>query len=171
MKRNLTSRLAALMSLVLFAGLTASAAHGQTTLTVSAEEKAVLDKFNEERAAKGLKPLVPNAKLWAAARAHSKEMADTNAFSHTLNGKGPTERAKDHGYPSFVGENIAGGYPNPAGVMDGWMNSEGHRNNILGAGYTEVGIGCVTGPHGKRWTAVFGSSGEANNPPKVVVKG
>lgn len=143
------------------------------TLTISAGEKTILDKTNAERAKLKLPPLKPNAKLFAASRAHSKNLAATDRFAHTVDGKGPGERAKDHGYPSaYVGENIAGSYDGPDTAMRNWMNSNGHRNNILGTTYTEIGIGMAVNSKGMEiWTQKFGASDEAEKPPTVVVAG
>jgi uncharacterized protein YkwD len=89
-------------------------------------------------------------------------MACNNYFSHTgLDGSTIGERAERQGYDwSYVGENIAAGYSSPESLVQGWMNSPGHKANILGADYTEIGIGYAFGAdsdYGSYWTAVFAS--------------
>lgn len=138
---------------------------------VSPLEKEVLDLTNKERAKMELPPLKPNAKLFYAARFHSKNMAATKQFNHIIDGKSPIDRAKAYEYPSpFVGENIAGGAPTPELALKLWMNSQGHRENILKAQYKEIGIGVYRLGNGPLfWTQVFGSSKEGDNPPELTV--
>jgi uncharacterized protein YkwD len=116
----------------------------------------VLALVNEERAAEGLAPLQRNAELDAAAAGHAADMRANGFFSHTgSDGSNVGQRASQAGYDwSRVGENIAWGYPTAAAVMDGWMNSEGHRANILNAGYTEIGL-AVDGEGSPLWVQVF----------------
>lgn len=92
-----------------------------------------------------------------AAQAHAETMASTGQFSHTINNLGPSDRVTAAGYSwRAVGENIAYGYSTPAAVMTGWMNSSGHRANILGANYTELGVGMVKDSKGRAyWVQVF----------------
>lgn len=128
-------------------------------------EQEVVNLVNGERAQAGCGPLTPNAKLTAAARGHSQDMANNDFFSHTgSNGSSPGDRVDAQGYNwSTWGENIAAGYSSPAAVMNGWMNSSGHRQNILNCNYTEIGVGYIfnandTGSVNYRhyWTQVFG---------------
>jgi uncharacterized protein YkwD len=89
-------------------------------------------------------------------------MACNNYFDHIApDGSGPGERAARQGYSSsFIGENIAAGYSTPKAVVEGWMNSPGHKANILGVDYTEIGVGYAyssSSSYGAYWTAVFGS--------------
>jgi len=126
---------------------------------LTSDEYEVLLLVNQERANAGLPPLAINPELTRAARNHSQDMIDRNFFSHTNpDGNGPAQRAAAEGYPSsYVGENIAAGYWTPQAVMDAWMNSPGHRANILNANYTEIGIGWKQGgSYGVYWTQVFG---------------
>lgn len=99
--------------------------------------------INAERAAAGCGPLALNPKLTAAAQGHSEDMAARNYFSHTsLDGTSPSQRVTRAGYDwQMTGENIAAGHATVAGVMQRWMDSDGHRANILNCSYTEVGIG------------------------------
>jgi uncharacterized protein YkwD len=120
----------------------------------------VIELINAERTNAGLPALIQQGQLGSAAQLHSEDMACNNFFSHTgLDGSSSADRAHRQGYSSgFVGENIAAGYSSPAEVVTGWMNSPGHKANILDAGYTEIGIGYAFGgnsDYGSYWTAVF----------------
>jgi uncharacterized protein YkwD len=89
---------------------------------------------NQERAANGLPALAWASELWCAARAHSVDMATYNCFSHygCLDNSAFWERIARCGYQLATGgENIGGGFPSPASVVQGWMASSGHRANIL----------------------------------------
>lgn len=103
----------------------------------------VIDLANQERQNAGCAPLTVDNRLMAAAQAHSEDMALNDFFSHTsLDGTEFWERILAQGYNfSIAGENIAAGYPTPQDVMDGWMNSQGHRDNILNCGYQDIGVG------------------------------
>jgi uncharacterized protein YkwD len=109
-----------------------------------AMEAAVLTLVNKERAKKpGCKPLVADSRLTAAARAHSADMATHNFFDHTTpSGVAFGTRIRKAGYRfSTAGENIASGQRTPADVMKSWMNSDGHRANILNCSYRNLGVG------------------------------
>ncbi|MGA5063974.1 CAP domain-containing protein [Streptomyces exfoliatus] len=118
----------------------------------------VISLVNAERAKAGCGPLAANATLTDAAQGHSDDMAARDFFDHTNpDGEGPGERVTASGYPwSTYGENIAKGQSTPEQVMDAWMNSPGHRANILNCDFKEIGIGVHTegGPY---WTQVFGA--------------
>ena len=125
------------------------------------QEKAVLDLVNRERAQAGCPAVEAQPHLREAAFLHSKDMADNRYFSHTgQNGSRFWERAEAAGYTGFAaGENIAAGYGAPEAVMNGWMNSSGHRANILNCRHTHLGVGYYYGsgsPYGAYWTQVFG---------------
>ena len=111
--------------------------------TFSAEARAVLEIVNEERAQAGCGPVVLQEQLTAAAQGHSEDMALNDYFDHTSkDGRSPWQRIQATGYQySAAGENIAAGYSTPESVMDGWMNSDGHRKNILNCNFTEMGLG------------------------------
>jgi uncharacterized protein YkwD len=102
-------------------------------------------------------PLAHNAQLQAAARNHSRDMATRGYFSHqSPEGAGPSDRARAAGYPSgFIGENIAAGYPTPAAVVEGWMQSPGHCLNIMEPRYRYLGVGHHAGSR-SYWTQNFG---------------
>lgn len=128
-------------------------------------EARVLDLTNDFRRQNGLPPLALNNQLIAAAESHSRNMAFQDFFSHTgLDGSQVSDRARQQGYPSsFVGENIAVGYTTPEAVVQGWIDSQGHRENLLRTSYDEIGIGYHylandTGNvnYNHYWTQVFG---------------
>lgn len=110
---------------------------------------------NVERAKAGCAALRVEPKLQAAAQLHSKDMVDRSYFSHTSpEGKGPGDRAAAQGYPSWSGENIAAGYRTPVEVVRAWMNSAGHRANILNCRSTSTGVGYDS--RTSTWTQMFG---------------
>ncbi len=121
-------------------------------------ENQVIQLTNQERAKYGLKPLKANWELSRIARYKSADMRDRNYFSHTSPTYGsPFEMIKKFGlsYRS-AGENIAAGQTSPQQVVQAWMNSEGHRANILNSGYTEIGVGYVKGGSQRYyWTQMF----------------
>jgi uncharacterized protein YkwD len=124
---------------------------------LSKDEKTLLELTNKEREKEGLRPFKASAKLFEAARKHSANMARKQELAHTLDGKGPGERLRDLGYRFWgLGENCAAGQRTPAEAIRSWLDSPGHRRNLLGGDYTEVGLGVVTGEDGTRyWTQVF----------------
>ncbi|MEM9806126.1 MAG: CAP domain-containing protein, partial [Cyanobacteria bacterium P01_D01_bin.56] len=135
-----------------------------TNDNVFAEE--VLRLTNEFRAENGRAPLTLNEELASTAQKHSQAMAEGDFFSHTgLNGSAPWDRAEDEGYTArAMAENIAAGQPTPEQVVQGWIDSPGHRQNMLNPSYTELGVGYFelendTGQvnYNRYWTQVFGS--------------
>ena len=127
-------------------------------LKLSEEEQGVLDLTNAERKAAGLPALKVNPKLFAAARGHSENMAKQDKLEHVLDEKAPADRVKAGGYNFRVcGENIAWNSPTPAEALRIWMESPGHKANILNKDFTEIGIAVAKSEKGERyWTQVFG---------------
>jgi uncharacterized protein YkwD len=120
-------------------------------------EESLVAEVNRERSAADCGPLESDAALEAAAGLHAEDMAANDYFSHTSpDGRGPTDRAAEQGYNGGVGENIAAGYPDAASVMEGWMNSKGHRANILNCGYEVIGIGIAERGGTIYWVQKFG---------------
>jgi hypothetical protein len=119
------------------------------------QEQEVVDLVNKEREAAGRNPLYVNYQLQVAAWLHNEHMVKTGCFSHTACGNGnPGDRIKQSGYQGGTwGENIAKGQRTPAAVMDAWMNSSGHRANILSTKYVDIGV--AYNPSGPTWTQVF----------------
>lgn len=115
---------------------------------------------NRERAGAGLPPLAVDPHLAGAAQAYSTDMAVRAFYSHTSpEGTQPWDRAAAAGSTRrSIGENIACGQRSAAEVVEGWMNSPGHRANILKPGFTHIGIGFAGGgPAGTYWTQLFGA--------------
>ncbi|MFG2087710.1 MULTISPECIES: CAP domain-containing protein [unclassified Spirillospora] len=138
-------------------GGTSSGGSGGSSTGSSGAETAVVSLTNSERAKAGCKPLHIDQRLVTSARKHSADMAANNYFSHTSqNGDSPWKRMEAAGYPSPGAENIAKGYPTPAAVMEGWMNSPGHRANILNCDLRAIGVGKASGSGGPLWTQNFG---------------
>ncbi|MFF0345004.1 CAP domain-containing protein [Kribbella sp. NPDC004875] len=116
-------------------------------------EAQVLDLTNAERAKAGCGPLRTNSALTKAAEAHAADMVDLHYFAHdSLDGRNPFDRMKAAGFKGgAMAENIAVGYTSAAAVVEGWMNSAGHRANILNCSYTMIGIGYDSGQVKPDW--------------------
>ena len=142
-------------------------------------ETEVLNLVNQERLAENLHPLTWDNQLHEAARDHSEDMAINNYFSHSsLDGRTVLDRIEDAGYQwGAAGENIAAGYSTPQSVVNGWMNSAGHRQNILSSHYCDLGVGYAYDPssaYDHYWTQDFGRRmgviscpGSVNQPPSA----
>ncbi|HEY8482177.1 MAG TPA: CAP domain-containing protein [Spirillospora sp.] len=144
-------------------GSTGSAGSGSagggsaSTAGQTGPEAAVVSLTNAERAKAGCGPLRVDQRLVTAARRHSADMAAHNYFSHTSrNGDSPWDRMAAAGYHDAGAENIAKGYATAAAVVRGWMNSPGHRANILNCSLRAIGVGRADGPGGPYWTQNFG---------------
>ncbi len=121
-------------------------------------EKEVVRLVNVERAKQGLRPLTYNWELSRVARYKSEDMRDKHYFSHTSPTYGsPFDMIRAFGIRfTAAGENIAWGQRTPQEVMNGWMNSPGHRSNILNSNYTQIGVGCAKDSSGRTyWTQMF----------------
>ena len=107
----------------------------------------VISLVNQERAKQGLAPLAGDTALNGMALAKAKDMNDNQYFSHTSPVYGsPFDMMTSFDIPySYAGENIAMGQKSPAEVVTAWMNSEGHRANILNANYNLIGVGYYNG--------------------------
>lgn len=131
-----------------------------------ATARDLLAAHNEEREAEKLPPLALDAKLTEAARLHAEDMAGRREMTHEgADGSRPSERAKRAGY-RFVrtGENVARGQTTVARAMKAWMESEGHRRNILGD-FAQMGGAKVEGEDGEPyWCVVFGTPRVALDP-------
>lgn len=121
-----------------------------TSSTLGAYEQQVVTLVNKERAAAGLPALTVNTSLANVAEKKAADMRDNNYFSHTSPTYGsPFDMMKQFGISySSAGENIAKGQRTPDEVMTGWMNSPGHKANILNSSYTQIGVGYVTDSNG-----------------------
>lgn len=137
------------------------------TARLKAEEKRVLDLHNATRKKHGLRSLCMDPELTRAARAHSKEMIGKGYFRHeSFDGETVGARLKRFGYDWYTsGENIAwgtGSMSRPDDRFKGWMESPGHRANILNGAFREVGVGTASGDPKKAdkqvmYTVDFGS--------------
>ncbi|MEU4441965.1 CAP domain-containing protein [Actinosynnema sp. NPDC050801] len=129
-----------------------------TTTTAPADvpqAQQVVALVNEARDLAGCKPLKVDERVVEAAQGHSADMAARDYFSHTTpEGVDFAQRMRAAGYPSPGGENIAMGQRSAEQVMRAWMNSDGHRRNILNCGFTTIGVGLDT--RGWYWTQNFG---------------
>ena len=122
---------------------------------VSAFEQQVVELTNQERAKNGLPALKLDAELSKVARDKSKDMQTKNYFSHTSPTYGsPFDMMKAYGVSyKAAGENIAMGQRSPEEVVQAWMNSQGHRENIMNPSFTHIGVGHVA--TGNYWTQMF----------------
>lgn len=127
----------------------------QTTSTLSAYEQKVVDHTNQERAKNGLPALKVDLALSKMAHEKSRDMSANGYFSHTSPTYGsPFDMMKKYGISyRYAGENIAMGQRTPEEVVKGWMNSEGHRKNILSPNFNYIGVGYVS--QGNYWTQEF----------------
>ncbi|GGL97077.1 membrane protein [Streptomyces fumigatiscleroticus] len=130
------------------------------SVTVSEESAAaaqVLALVNEERAKVGCSAVAANSALTGLAQDFSEAMAEQGFFDHTdPSGATPWDRAEEAGISNLGGENIARGQADAAAVMEAWMNSPGHRANILNCDFRTLGVGVHFGSGGPWWTQDFG---------------
>jgi uncharacterized protein YkwD len=122
----------------------------------SADERGVLAETNRERKAADLGELALNETLTRAAREYVATMAKANELGHEVGGVGFVDRHKATGYAYRAGgENVAQGQKTPAEAVETWMNSEGHKKNLLGE-FTVIGIGTATAADGTQyWVQIF----------------
>lgn len=127
----------------------------QLDRSVLSYEEEVVRLVNDIRRENGLGELTLNWELSRVARYKSQDMADKGYFSHTSPTYGtPFQMMRAFGLSyRTAGENIAYGYATPQAVVNGWMNSSGHRANILNANFTQIGVGYVSKGH--HWTQMF----------------
>lgn len=137
------------------------AAKGTSPAPTGGPTEVVISLVNTERAKAGCPAVTSNAKLAGAALGHSQDMASRDYFSHdTPEGVSAAQRLTDSGYKwSTMGENIAYGQSSAQSVMTAWMNSSGHKANILNCAFKEIGVGLAyTSGRTPYWTQDFGSS-------------
>jgi uncharacterized protein YkwD len=121
----------------------------------SGPAEQVVELVNDVRADVGCEPLTVDDKLGAAAQLHAEDMSARDYMDHVNpEGMDPQDRAAAQGFTDPVGENVAMGYPDAQAVMDGWMNSPGHRANIENCDYATIGIGVDS--DGWYWAQEFG---------------
>ncbi|MEU1189103.1 sigma-70 family RNA polymerase sigma factor [Streptomyces sp. NPDC005859] len=137
-----------------------SASRTQAVEAASSDRSSqVIALVNEERAKAGCGPLTEDPQLRDAAQGHSDDMAARDFFDHTNpDGADPGRRITAAGYRwSTYGENIAKGQQTASSVMTSWMNSDGHRANILNCSFKNIGVGIHDGSGGPWWTQNFGA--------------
>ncbi|MFC7394351.1 CAP domain-containing protein [Scopulibacillus cellulosilyticus] len=135
-----------------------SAKSDQSKSQLNAYEQKVVELTNQERQKNGLQPLKVDNQLSKMARDKSQDMADNGYFDHQSPKYGsPFDMMKTYGIKyTAAGENIAAGQKTPEEVVNSWMNSPGHRANILNKDYTYIGVGYVKGgSYGTYWTQDF----------------
>ncbi|MCE4865457.1 CAP domain-containing protein [Clostridioides difficile] len=131
---------------------------GSTSENFSAYQKEVVDLVNVERAKAGLNPLTLDSSISNVATKKSQDMIDNNYFSHNSPTYGsPFDMLKKFGVSyKTAGENIAMGQKTPKEVVSAWMNSEGHRKNIMNPNFSKIGVGVAQKSGGSiYWTQIF----------------
>lgn len=137
-----------LYSIVLTSPSYLSTQNNYTANTVSELQKQITDMTNAYRAQYGLSPYAWNYTLAKVSQAHAEDMAENSYFSHkSLNGDTLGTRIENSGlnYAS-CGENIDCGYYTAEGALNGWINSSGHRANLLATKFTHIGVGTAYNP-------------------------
>lgn len=122
---------------------------------ISTYEQHVINLVNDIRRDNGLTLLTAAPDLCRIARIKAQDMRDAGYFDHTSPNYGtPFEMLRDFGVTyRTAGENIAYGYRTPQAVVEGWMNSAGHRENILNPNFNRIGVGYI--PDGSYWSQLF----------------
>ena len=134
-----------------------TAAPAGTVSEQASAEAQVLQLVNDERAKAGCSPVAANSALRELAEDFSEAMAAQGFFDHTdPSGATPWDRAEAAGISDLGGENIARGQADAQAVMDAWMDSPGHKANILNCDFRTLGVGVHFGPGGPWWTQDFG---------------
>lgn len=134
-----------------------------STEKVSSFVQKVLDLTNQERTKRGLRPLALQTELANSASWHAKDLSKRDTLSHSDHlGRSAAERAEAFGYGSWtrIGENVAAGQQSPEQVLQSWLASPLHRQNILDPQFTDVGIGYaenLEGSLGHYWVQAFGA--------------
>jgi uncharacterized protein YkwD len=139
-------------------GCTAAMGPPGSTSSAQLSTETIMQKINGTRAEYGRKPLTYNPQLARAAKTHANLMASRNALSHTLGGT-LRERVTVAGYQGAVGENLGAGQTTLEGVIQGWLNSRGHRSTLLSPNFKEFGLAAARSSNGKTYWA-FIAGGE-----------
>jgi uncharacterized protein YkwD len=175
MESRRSRRISTLAALPLtLAALLSSSPAGAQNADPAGATNQVFVAMNQERAKNGTAALTRHCDLDTAAQRHVNDMVAKNFLNHTgSDGSGPGKRIAETGYPSGTwGENIYGGTnPTAESAMGFWMNSTGHRGNILNSSYTQVGIAYAFGPntsYKNYWCVVFGGGGGRQCPPTTT---
>ncbi len=154
------TRFASILAVVAlsFVGTSAAAANCVAPPNVNQLATEIAAGLNQSRRANGAAPLRFNRKLGQAAMVHACDMLVNDFFDHRgSDGSRPQARVQNAGYNDcIVAENIAWGYPRSEQIVTGWMNSPGHRRNMLHPRIEEFGVGITQGPRGPYWVLVVG---------------
>lgn len=142
-------------------GCTAGVAPPGSTSPAQLSTETIIAKINETRSSFGKRPLTYNKRLEAAARTHAQLMASRNTLSHTIGGT-LRERVTVAGYTGAVGENLGAGQTTLEKVIQGWLDSRGHRSTLLSPNFTEFGLAAARSSSGKTYWA-FIAGGEFSN--------
>ena len=131
-----------------------------TPTNVNALATEIAAGVNQSRRANGQSSLQFNRQLGQAAMRHACDMQANNFFDHRgSDGSTPQRRVRRAGYNDCIAaENIAWGYPRSSQIINGWMNSPGHRRNMLHPRIEEFGVAITEGPKGPYWVLVLGKS-------------
>lgn len=145
-------------------------------------EADVIDLTNMERACHGLEPLTRNENLARSALSHTMDMAENHFISHSSSdGSQLADRILRAGYKNWmsIAENVAMGHRYPKEVIRGWMDSPGHRKNILNSSFAEIGVAYIEGEvissnnhrfRGGYWTQNFGMQISVRQLTPIVIK-
>lgn len=159
-KQRLPRSLALFVCLSCCVGLARAGGEDAKSFKHTPNEEKIFELTNAERKKEDVPPLKLNGDLSKIARAHSENMARQGEMAHNLDGKTPFDRIKATGLTYyFAGENVGKGTGDVTlpMLMKAWMDSEGHRKNILSKDYAEIGIGIARAPDGQLYyTQLFG---------------
>jgi uncharacterized protein YkwD len=155
MKRLICATVVAMVSV--FAGAAQAKNACVTPANVNTLAVQLVDGINAARRTHGHANLNYNPTLGRAAMSHACDMVVHDFFGHTSsNGSNVQARVRDQGYHDcLVAENLAWGYPTVVQIVSGWMNSPGHRSNMLHPRATEMGVGITQGAKGPHWVLVL----------------
>ena len=144
------------LSVTMIAGQASASNACATPSNVNALASEIAAGVNANRRANGQHALQFNPRLGQAAMKHACDMAQNNFFGHRgTDGSNSQARVRQAGYREcLVAENLAWGYPTSQQIISGWMNSQGHRFNMLHPRAYEMGIGITQGPKGPNWVLV-----------------
>lgn len=171
------SLLLAAPALLLAANMPAFA-RGYVDIPVSSREAA--NAINRVRAQNGRGPVSLNRDLFDAAEYQARLMAEHDQISHELNGERLAGRVRRAGYDGIAGENLSAGRSSIDAVVEGWMNSPGHRRNMLDSRFTEFGLAAARVPGGQPsrfrnyWALILGAqtgAGILPSTPGVTIGG
>ncbi|SEW25178.1 Uncharacterized conserved protein YkwD, contains CAP (CSP/antigen 5/PR1) domain [Cognatiyoonia koreensis] len=145
------------IGLSVLAGQATAARNCATPANVNVMAQEIANGINANRRANGQPAIRYNQRLSQAAMTHACDMAANGFFGHNgSNGSDVNRRVRNAGYQGcLVAENLAWGYPSSQQIISGWMQSPGHRSNMLHPRVAEFGVGITQGPRGPNWVLVL----------------